>query len=242
MKKVNFIAQSKGGVGKSLFAWFVAQATKEDEETIFIDLDNSTRTSRRLSGFIDSSRVAELSILDNFNKLDRIKFMDMFEQISSNNATNFYVDLGAPESVEFKGMFDFEFPAEEVAAVLTELEIDLTVYVVISGSDAMTQCIEYYDALTTSVQGHFNVIPLINEGTFGGSKNLESGFQVFRDTGTEFMSFGNLGESDAAKNIIGVITEQKDIDSLTMSGKMLFRRELKKVNAIIQSTELEAAN
>ena len=44
MKQVNLVLQSKGGVGKSLFIWFVAQNQKE-EKTNFIDLDESTQTS-----------------------------------------------------------------------------------------------------------------------------------------------------------------------------------------------------
>ena len=42
MKKINLVLQSKGGVGKSLFLWFVAQHDKE-KSTTFIDLDESTK-------------------------------------------------------------------------------------------------------------------------------------------------------------------------------------------------------
>ncbi len=68
MKQVNLILQSKGGVGKSLFIWFVAQNQKE-EKTNFIDLDESTQTSSaRLGAVVGKERVRSFKILNEYFK------------------------------------------------------------------------------------------------------------------------------------------------------------------------------
>jgi cellulose biosynthesis protein BcsQ len=41
MKQVNLILQSKGGVGKSLLTWFLANRYS-DENVLFMDVDEST--------------------------------------------------------------------------------------------------------------------------------------------------------------------------------------------------------
>jgi cellulose biosynthesis protein BcsQ len=56
MKQVNLILQSKGGVGKSLLTWFLANHYS-DENVLFMDVDESTRTSSsRLASILSSLR------------------------------------------------------------------------------------------------------------------------------------------------------------------------------------------
>jgi cellulose biosynthesis protein BcsQ len=70
MKKVHLILQAKGGVGKSLFTWFVAHAEK-DTKTSFIDLDESTHTSsNRLESIVGNKRIRQVEILNESKRLE----------------------------------------------------------------------------------------------------------------------------------------------------------------------------
>ncbi|OZI07703.1 hypothetical protein BWI93_13125 [Siphonobacter sp. BAB-5385] len=83
MKTIHCILQSKGGVGKSLLTWFLAQKHQEDTSTVFIDLDNSTATSSlRLSSIVGADRIKSFAILDSEKKLDREKILELFEVIA----------------------------------------------------------------------------------------------------------------------------------------------------------------
>jgi cellulose biosynthesis protein BcsQ len=47
MKKIHFIAQAKGGVGKSLLMYLFALKFGHDSSIFFVDLDSSTESSKR---------------------------------------------------------------------------------------------------------------------------------------------------------------------------------------------------
>ena len=79
VQNVIAVASGKGGVGKSLFIWFVAQNQKE-EKTNFIDLDESTQTSvTRLGAVVGDQRVRSFKILNEYNKLERETIVELFE-------------------------------------------------------------------------------------------------------------------------------------------------------------------
>jgi cellulose biosynthesis protein BcsQ len=76
MKQVNLILQSKGGVGKSLLTWFLANRYSSDENVLFMDIDDSTRTSSsRLASILSSpERSLFYPILNEQKKLEREYF------------------------------------------------------------------------------------------------------------------------------------------------------------------------
>ncbi len=232
LKKVNFIVQSKGGVGKSLFAWFAAQVKKE-QPVMFVDLDKSTRTSTRLTQLLGQQKVAQADILDVEKKLDRVKFMNMFEDFAQLDYHEFFVDLGAPESDEFKSMLEFDFPADLVAAELKSLNIVLKIYVVIAGTDAYGACMDFHTKLFQLTDGAIETTMLLNEGTFGGFEKLQHIHTSLQKLGIDYVAFGNIGQADSGKEIIQVITDSADVTTLRLASRMLYRRELEKVNAIL---------
>jgi cellulose biosynthesis protein BcsQ len=85
MKQVNLILQSKGGVGKSLLTWFLANHYSDNSNVLFMDVDESTRTSSsRLASILSSSdRSLFYPILNEQKKLEREYFLSLFERISN---------------------------------------------------------------------------------------------------------------------------------------------------------------
>ena len=133
---IQLILQAKGGVGKSLFTWFVAHAEKEIR-TSFIDLDESTRTSaNRLEFIVGVKRIRHFEILNESKRLEREKIISLFESLAKAQSPNIYVDFGASESEEFRKLLEFDIPAENLNTELTFLEIRLQLFVVIAGRDA----------------------------------------------------------------------------------------------------------
>lgn len=63
MKNYHFIIQAKGGVGKSMLTYLYALNNEQNPSVLFLDVDNSTKTSDRQLGFLrEKKRVAKLSL------------------------------------------------------------------------------------------------------------------------------------------------------------------------------------
>lgn len=231
LKQLNLIIQSKGGVGKSLLTWLIAQSEK-DTNSQFVDLDKSTRTSSRLKAYI-GDRVIEYDILDQNKKMERDKLMNMFEKISQTNIHKWFIDMGAPESDEFKNLLEFDYPAEIVAAELKELGIELRLLVVIAGNDAIGACLKYYNDLKTLTGEHIKVTALMNEGTFGGLLEVQNGHNYLESLGIEYYPFGNLGQSESGKEVVKIISLNGDITKISLAGKMIYRKTIAQINEIL---------
>jgi hypothetical protein len=233
MKKVNLILQAKGGVGKSLFTWFVAQAEK-DSKTSFIDLDESTQTSaNRLEYIVGSKRIRHFQILNDSKRLEREKIIALFESLSKAQSPNIYIDFGASESEEFRKLLEFDIPAGILKEELVRLEINLKIFVVIAGRDAFISCFNYYENLSQQISNQFETTILLNEGTFGGSEAIEIVKTRFNSTKTLFKCFGGLGDSESGKDVIKILTEGKGEDSLNLMGRITFKKALEQVKSVI---------
>lgn len=233
MKTVQLILQAKGGVGKSLFTWFVAHAEK-DSKTAFIDLDESTRTSaNRLESIVGNKRIRHVEILNDSKRLEREKIISLFESLSKAQSPNVYIDFGASESEEFRKLLTYDIPAEILSTELINLEIQLQIYVVIAGRDSFVSCYNYYENLIKYLVNYFKTIILLNEGTFGSSEAIEIVKNKLIAENTDFKCFGKLGDSESGKDVIKILTEGKGEESLNLMGRIAFKKALDQVKQII---------
>ncbi len=233
MKQINLILQAKGGVGKSLFTWFVAQAEK-DKKTSFIDLDESTKTtSNRPEPVVGKNRSRHVDILNDSKRLEREKIIALFESLSRVQSPIIFIDFGAAESEEFKKLLEFDIPAYILKEELSQMGIDLRFYIIMAGRDAFVACYSYYEKLKLLIETHFQMIVLINEGTFSDAETITLVKQNFIDTGALFKGFGNLGNAESGRDVIKILTEGKGEDALNLMGKITFRKVLEQVKLII---------
>lgn len=233
MKQVNLVLQSKGGVGKSLLIWFVAQLEKESKSA-FIDLDESTQTSSlRLGKIIGENRVRHFKILNENKKLEREKILNLFEVIAETKTDKWYIDFGASESDEFKRLLIFDISANSLFNELQNMGIELRVFVIIAGRDALASCANYYHHLKTLIGEDISCLALMNEGTFGGIESIEQGKETLQNAKIEFKSFGSLGESENGKDVIRLITESKEPSTLNFAGRLTYRKALEQVQNIL---------
>ena len=231
MKQINLIVQSKGGVGKSLLLWFIAQIEK-DNKSIFIDLDESTQTSSNRLEFLGEGRVKAIKILDANKKLEREKILDLFETLSKTKATEFFIDFGAPESQELLKVFTHDIDAQTLAEALTEMGVKLRIFVVIAGRDALRSCMDYYTNLHTSLDGKITVFPLINEGTLGGIEKIEE-LKTQLENKLPYYPFGGLGEAESGKSVINIISTKKSPETLNFTARLAYKKGIKQVEAIL---------
>ena len=233
MKKVHLILQAKGGVGKSLFTWFVAHAEK-DTKTSFIDLDESTHTSsNRLESIVGNKRIRHVEILNESKRLEREKIITLFESLSKAQSPNIYIDFGASESEEFRKLIEFDIPAGILKEELIRMEIELKIFVVIAGRDAFVSCFNYYQMLSQHISNQFKLTILLNEGTFGGTEAIEIVKSKLCSTGISFNCFGGLGDSESGRDVIKILTDGKGEDSLNLMGRITFKKALEQVKSII---------
>jgi hypothetical protein len=233
MKKLNLILQSKGGAGKSFFLWFVAQAEKE-KSTAFIDLDESTKTSSsRLASIVGEQRIKHFKILNENKKLDREKILNLFEKLAQSNTDSWYIDFGAPESEEFKKLLEHDLSAQIMIDELKILGAELNIYILIAGKDALVTCLQYYSSMLQIMAGSIPVLAIVNEGTFGSRDSVDKGKEQLEATKIPFKSFGYLGDDDSGRDVIRLITEQKDPSTLNFAGRLAYRRVLESVQKII---------
>ncbi len=225
MKQINLILQAKGGVGKSLFTWFVAQAEK-DKKTSFIDLDESTKTTaNRLESVVGKNRIRHVDILNDSKRLEREKIIALFESLSKVQSPTIFIDFGAAESEEFKKLLEFDILAHILKEELSQMEIDLRFYIVLAGRDAFLACYSYYEKLKLLIESQFQMIVLINEGTFGDAEAIALVKQNFINTNAIFRGFGNLGNAESGRDVIKILTEGKGEESLNLMGKITFKKD-----------------
>ncbi|MEA5461650.1 hypothetical protein VB796_21460 [Arcicella sp. LKC2W] len=233
MKNVHLILQSKGGVGKSLFTWFIAQAEKETK-TSFIDLDESTQTSaNRLEYIVGSNRIRHFQILNDSKRLEREKIIALFESLSKAQSPTIYIDFGASESEEFNKLLAFDIPAEILKEELTQLNINLQIIIILAGRDAFVSCYHYYEKLTQQIGDVFPTQVLLNEGTFGSKDALENVKLELANNSITFKNFGNLGDSESGKDVIKLITEGKSDNSLNLMGRITYKKAIEQIKSII---------
>jgi hypothetical protein len=233
MKTIHLILQAKGGVGKSLFTWFVAHAEKETK-TSFIDLDESTHTSaNRLETIVGNKRIRHVEILNDSKRLEREKIIGLFESLSKAQSPNIFIDFGASESEEFKKLLEFDIPSDILKDEMIRMDLDLRIFVVIAGRDAFIACFNYFQLLSQQLSVHFKTIILLNEGTFGSFEAFEIVKAKLSSATLDYKCFGKLGESESGKDVIKMLTDGKGEESLNLMGRITFKKALEQVKSII---------
>ena len=174
MKKFYFNVQSKGGAGKSMLTYLQALKFENSNETAFIDLDSSTKTSSRQLSFLNdtATRLFEVDILDQHKKIEREKLFSVLEKAGSTGFENIIIDFGAAESEQFVRLLSLDFTMKDFVEFAQFLEADFVFNVVIAGGPSYLACFNYLKELVTILDGKMPVFIYANEFTFKNQSNL----------------------------------------------------------------------
>jgi hypothetical protein len=154
--KALFITQAKGGSGKSVLAFMLAEKYKHAK---ILDLDDATTTSIKQLAYRNPIKV---SFLDETTKrIDRGAFNQLFESIANSNAELFIVDLGASVAEQLPKYFSVT-GIEAIAELLRSSEIDLQLICVVGGGNIFKATMEYLSELVDSTKGQFQIVVAAN--------------------------------------------------------------------------------
>lgn len=148
MKKVIFIAQSKGGAGKSVLTWLLSE--KHPEAVIF-DMDDATKTTTSQLAYRNPMSV---SFLNDANIIDRTIISEFFEQLANGKKDLYICDLGASISEQLS--FYMKEHGSYLADGLKELGIDLVIYTVVGGLNIFKATSNYAKELYESIEADAN--------------------------------------------------------------------------------------
>jgi hypothetical protein len=154
-KLVQFVCQSKGGVGKSVLTYLLAVKYPEAD---ILDMDDATKTTMRQLAFRDPQHV---SFLNQYNTIDRGMFNDFIENVAEADENHIICDLGASVSEQLPYYFR-DVNAASVATLLEEVHLSLALICVVGGSDIFSSTMNYLQELVTSVGNAFPITVAVN--------------------------------------------------------------------------------
>lgn len=190
MKKFHFIAQSKGGVGKSLLMYLFALKYGHKKDTLFVDLDSSTESSKSQLSFIDPDHFDMVSLSDDKEALVRDQLVSYLEELSLSQFQQVYFDMGAPESAQLPALIKYDLPMKEFA---DELGFEMIFHVVVAAGTAYKPSVNYLTQMMQTVGADFKIIVWKSITSFRKFPELADELEAnCQKLGLEFRQFGDF--------------------------------------------------
>ena len=150
-KKIYFITQAKGGAGKSVLTFMLAEKYKE---AVILDLDDATTTTIKQLAY---RKPIKVSFLDPTTKrIDRGAFNGLFESVIAANKELFIADLGASVAEQLPKYFAMN-GVDLIMEVLQLSNIQLQIACVVGGRNIFKATMEHLDELVQSANGHLKI-------------------------------------------------------------------------------------
>ena len=236
MKKIKFNLQSKGGVGKSMLTYLLALKNEANEQSYFIDLDSSVKSSTQQLKFLQGKtppRFATMNLLDTRNKIDRQLLFDNLLLLSQKNYQEYYLDFGAPESSEFPSLFSSDYTVEEFKQIEQELNAQFIFNIIIAGGSSYEACTTYLQTIVALVKGIFEINIYVNEATFVNKekiKEIKQYAELNRKSIHSVKLFGDFDNTTSPhKNILKKIEEGKGLEAYAFVERIKILKELSKI-------------
>ena len=143
MKKVILVNQAKGGAGKSVLTFLLAE---KYPKAAVIDMDDASKTTTMQLAYRNPPSV---TFLNSNRVIDRGLFSSFLEKLSTSTPEFYISDLGASISEQlphyFSDVSDF------LSDILPDLGIQLDLYIVVGGSNIFTQTMSYLSDVVDSI-------------------------------------------------------------------------------------------
>ena len=150
-KKIYLITQAKGGAGKSVLTFMLAEKYKE---AAILDLDDATTTTMKQLAY---RKPVKVSFLDPTTKrIDRGAFNGLFESTMEAKRELFIADLGASVAEQLPKYFDMN-GVDNVMDILSSSKIHLQIICVVGGGNIFKATMEYLDELLDASEGKLNI-------------------------------------------------------------------------------------
>jgi hypothetical protein len=225
-KKIYFITQAKGGAGKSVLAFMLAEKYKE---AIILDLDDATTTSIKQLAYRKPIRV---SFLDQVTKrIDRGAFNGLFESVIEANKELFIADLGASVAEQLPKYFSMN-GVDLITGVLEASNIELQIVCVVGGGNIFKATMEYLAELVESTNGYLD-ITVAHNGFYPCSDEQQRVLVDFVNendlTLTNFDLVKDKGEI-AMRTVENVLKNGKGTNGLSPFAWIYFKKPIEELN------------
>jgi MinD-like ATPase involved in chromosome partitioning or flagellar assembly len=222
MKKVFFITQSKGGAGKSVLTFMLAEKYKTAK---LFDLDDATTTTMRQLAYRNPLMI---SFIDPVTKrIDRSTFDELFEKIHESKSEMFIADLGASVAEVLPVYFESN-DAELISRNLKSFDIEVTLLCVIAGGNNFIATLDYLAELKTSVGENIQIKAAINNHHPLSDSQRETINLFCQKHHIEHMDYDIVKEKgeSALRTIADTLQNGLGIDPISPFKKIYFERAI----------------
>lgn len=225
-KKIYFITQAKGGSGKSVLAFMLAEKYKE---AVLLDLDDATTTTMKQLAY---RKPVKVSFLDPSTKrIDRGAFNGLFESVVEANRELFIADLGASVAEQLPKYFAIN-GADVIMEVLRASGIQLQIVCVIGGGNIFKATMEYLVELVESAKGYLDII-IAHNGFYPCSEEQQNALLDYINVNNllliNFDLVKDKGEI-AMRTVENVLKNGKGITGLSPFTSLYFKRPIDELN------------
>lgn len=225
-KKIHFITQAKGGSGKSVLAFMLAEKYRD---AVLLDLDDATTTTMKQLAYRQPVKV---SFLDPTTKrIDRGAFNGLFESVMEGDKDFYIADLGASVAEQLPKYFSMN-GIEAIMEILASSDIQLHLICVVGGGNIFKSTMEYLAELVDSVTGLLKINVAVN-GFYPLSEEQEAVLQQYGSlhnlTLINFDLLKDKGEI-AMRTVENVLKSGKGTAGLSPFTAIYFKRPIEELN------------
>lgn len=224
--KIHFITQAKGGAGKSVLAFMLAE---KHREAIILDLDDATTTTLKQLAYRQPVKV---SFLDATTKrIDRGAFNGLFQSIIEAKKELFIADLGASVAEQLPKYFSIN-GVEMVIELLEQNDIHLQIVCIVGGGNIFKATMEYLAELVESTKGRLEII-VAHNGFYPCSEEQKASLMEYVDASKlsmiQFDLVKDKGEI-AMRTVENVLKNGKGITGLSPFTSIYFKKPIEELS------------
>jgi hypothetical protein len=225
-KKIHFITQAKGGSGKSVLAFMLAEKHKE---AVILDLDDATTTTVKQLAYRKPIRV---SFLDPTTKrIDRGAFNGLFESVIEANRELFIADLGASVAEQLPKYFSMN-GVDVIMDILQKSDIQLQLVCVVGGGNIFKATMEYLDELVESTKGFLEITVAMNGFYPCSSEQKTVLLDYIGENKLSLINFDLVKDKGeiAMRTVENVLKDGKGTSGLSLFAAIYFRKPIEELN------------
>ena len=221
-KKIQFITQAKGGSGKSVLAFMLAEKHKD---AVILDLDDATTTTMKQLAYREPIKVTFLDY--ETKRIDRSAFNSLFESVVEADRELFIADLGASVAEQLPKYFSVN-GIEVITEVLDQSDIQLQLICVVGGGNIFKATMEYLVELVDSVNGRLEII-VAHNGYYPCAPDQTASLNGYVDSNSlpliNFDLVKDKGEI-AMRTVENVLKDGKGTSGLSPFTSIYFRKPI----------------
>lgn len=225
-KKIHFITQAKGGSGKSVLAFMLAEKYRE---AAILDLDDATTTTMKQLAYRKPVKVSFLDLLT--KRIDRGAFNGLFESVIEANKELFIADLGASVAEQLPKYFALN-GIEVISEILLTNQIALQITCVVGGGNIFKATMEYLDELVWATQGFLEITVALN-GFYPCSPEQETMLLSYcSQHNLRLINFDLVKDKGeiALRTVENVLKDGKGISALGPFAAIYFKKPIEELN------------